>query len=450
MTPKTEEQEPEAPARGVGGSDLKGPGVPISQNWKSGSLGDFIELKRGYDLPSSVRRAGSVPIVSSSGVSGSHAEAKVSGPGVVTGRYGTIGQVFFIEEDFWPLNTTLYVRDFKGNDPQFVSYFLRTFDFNSFSDKAAVPGVNRNHLHMAQVQFPDLSEQRRIASILSAFDDKIELNRRMNETLEAMARAIFKSWFVDFDPVRAKAEGRQPKGIPAHIADLFPNQLQDSPLGPIPKGWETRPFDQSVEIIGGGTPKTSVEEYWNGDMPWFSVVDAPRPEDVWVIATEKHITRRGLEESSTRILLPGTTIISARGTVGRVALCAVQMAMNQSCYGLKGTNGIGSFATYFITRTLADQLQQRAHGSVFDTITRSTLAGVQHVAGSDRVQAAFEEQVRPFMELIRSNVHEARLLGVTRDVSLPRLLLGEFLSARVAAGNQTQRALTGRTTSLED
>ena len=160
----------------------------------------------------------------------------------MTGRYGTLGKVFFIPEDFWPLNTTLYVRDFKGNDPRFIANFLSSLDFSAYSDKAAVPGLNRNHLHQAWVHVPPLPEQRAIAHILGTLDDKIELNRRMNETLEEMARALFKSWFVDFDPVRAKMDGRWRRGqslpgMPADLYDLFPDRLVDSELGEIPEGW---------------------------------------------------------------------------------------------------------------------------------------------------------------------------------------------------------------------
>ena len=178
----------------------------IASEWRETKLGHVIELKRGYDLPQHKRAFGPVPVVSSSGPTDYHLESKVQGPGVVTGRYGTLGQVFFIPNNFWPLNTTLYVCDFKGNDPRFIGYFLQKLDFSAYSDKAAVPGLNRNHLHEEVVRIPtDVNEQRAIAHILGTLDDKIELNRRMNETLETMARALFKSWFVDFDPVRAKA-----------------------------------------------------------------------------------------------------------------------------------------------------------------------------------------------------------------------------------------------------
>lgn len=143
----------------------------MTSEWQNLTLGEVVELKRGYDLPARVRVPGKIPVVSSSGISGLHAEAKVKGPGVVTGRYGTIGQVFKLDKDFWPLNTTLYVRDFKGNDPAFIYYFLQTLDYTVYSDKAAVPGVNRNHLHTAEVSLPPLEEQRAIAEILGALDE---------------------------------------------------------------------------------------------------------------------------------------------------------------------------------------------------------------------------------------------------------------------------------------
>ena len=138
--------------------------------WETIKLGEMITLQRGFDLPHRDRRPGNVPIVTSSGISGTHSDASSKGPGVVTGRYGTIGEVFFIEEDFWPHNTTLFVKDFKGNDPLFVSSLLHTIDFHSFSEKTGVPGVNRNDLHEIEIKLPPLPEQRFIAAALSDVD----------------------------------------------------------------------------------------------------------------------------------------------------------------------------------------------------------------------------------------------------------------------------------------
>jgi type I restriction enzyme S subunit len=167
-----------------------------ASHWRRLPLGDFLTLKRGYDLPASQRIPGVVPVVSSSGITGQHDTAKVSGPGVVTGRYGTLGQVFFVPNDFWPLNTSLYVRDFKGNDPRFAAYFLRTVLTRPSSDKAAVPGVNRNDLHAQPVRVTlDVDEQKRIARVLSQYDDLIENNRRRICLLERTAQTIYKAWF---------------------------------------------------------------------------------------------------------------------------------------------------------------------------------------------------------------------------------------------------------------
>src|SRR6056297_2515819 len=129
--------------------------------WIETELGEVVELKRGYDLPQKHRKPGNIPVVSSSGITGFHSQAKVKKPGVVTGRYGTIGKVFFINQDFWPLNTTLYVKDFKKNYPRFISYFLTKINYLMYSDKVAVPGVNRNHLHKTLIKFPpDITEQK--------------------------------------------------------------------------------------------------------------------------------------------------------------------------------------------------------------------------------------------------------------------------------------------------
>jgi type I restriction enzyme S subunit len=307
------------------------------------------------------------------------------------------------------------------------------------SGRQRVPTEALGHL---EVSIPPLAEQRAIACILGALDDKIELNRKMNVTLEGIARAIFKSWFVDFDPVRAKAEGRDP-GLPSELADLFPSSFVDSELGPIPEGWRVRPLTSTVEIIGGGTPKTAVADFWNGEIPWFSVVDAPLTSDVWVVDTEKKITREGLEHSSTRILSVGTTIISARGTVGRVALVGVPMAMNQSCYGLRGGSNSPGFFTYFLTRQMVASLRQQAHGSVFDTITRDTLTRALIVLPNDELIQIFETLAGHYLNRIRMALFESRTVATIRDTLLPKLISGELRVGSSGTGSAETRAVSG-------
>ncbi|MER9353612.1 restriction endonuclease subunit S [Mesorhizobium sp. M0514] len=220
--------------------------------WTDCLLGDVIELKRGYDLPEREREAGRVPILSSSGRSGHHSRSKVRGPGVVTGRYGTLGEVFFVEEDFWPLNTALYVRDFKGNDPRFISYWLTQQRLGSQNSAGAVPGVNRNHLHQLVTRIPPLDTQRRIALILSAYDHLVENNTRRISILEEMAQRIYDEWFVHF-----RIPGREQ--LP----------LIDSPLGSIPVGWEVVKLGDVTNLKWGDTSKTK-KSYVTEGFPAFS------------------------------------------------------------------------------------------------------------------------------------------------------------------------------------
>jgi len=209
--------------------------------WRECKLGEVINLKRGYDLPHRDRRPGPFPIVSSSGITEYHDTAKVHGPGVITGRYGTLGKVFYVEGDFWPLNTSLYVQDFKGNDPRFISFFLQTLNLGTKNAAGAVPGVNRNHLHMIDVCIPPLKEQRRIAEILSAYDELIENSQRRIQILETMARTLYREWFVQFN-------------FPGHEKVKITNGLPD--------GWEVKRMPECVDI----NPRTAVPR--NGEKPF--------------------------------------------------------------------------------------------------------------------------------------------------------------------------------------
>ncbi|MFQ5744952.1 MAG: restriction endonuclease subunit S [Acidobacteriota bacterium] len=443
------------------------------------------------------------------------------------------------------------VKDERAIDLRYLHYLMRSQAYRhevlASATGTTVKHTSPERINRFRFMRPPLSEQRAIAHILGTLDDKIELNRRMNETLEAMARAIFKSWFVDFLPVRAKiaakaedpllavpeaepgqwyvyalecddgsvyigqtenlrqrwqqhlsgkggrwtkghpplcivwweklpsreaaverenwlktgfgrkwlknqiaaiartqtgdpvrlpaalaaqagakADGCQPPGMDPETAALFPNSFQDSPVGKIPKGWDVGIFDETIELIGGGTPKTSVLEYWEGDIPWFSVVDAPAYSDVFVIDTEKKITTLGLEESSARLLPEGATIITARGTVGECALLGVPMAMNQSCYGVRGKHGRGDYFTYFALRAAVSELRRSTHGSVFDTITRGTFKALQATLIPVGLTQVFDERVRPFLAHILANLRESRTLSAIRDALLPKLLSGEI------------------------
>ncbi len=314
-------------------------------------------------------------------------------------------------------------------DARYLSYFFGLPEFQrhmrAIAVGATMPSLNTKILSKVNVYYPSIEKQRNIALILGALDDKIELNRRMNQTLESIAKAIFKSWFIDFDPVRAKAEDLD-TGLCGELSSLFPDSLSSSEIGDVPTGWMVDSFTSTVEIIGGGTPKTSIDEYWNGHIPWFSVVDAPCESDVFVLDTEKQISEEGLKNSSARLLRTGTTIISARGTVGKVAIVGTPMAMNQSCYALKGKYVQGDYFTYYMTRQLVWSLKQQAHGSVFDTITRSTLESIECIRPLEDIVSAFDQMVAPLLEKVKSNLTEAGILSGLRNTLLPKLISGQI------------------------
>ena len=401
-----------------------GSGANVHGEWREGTLGGVIEFKRGYDLPQRDRIPGSVPLVSSSGVTDFHAEAKVKGPGVVTGRYGTLGEVFFIPEDFWPLNTALYVRDFKGNDPRFISYFLRSLDFSAYSDKAAVPGLNRNHLHEATVRYPtDIGQQRAIAHVLGTLDDKIELNRRMNRTLEEMARAIFQDWFVDFGPTRAKMEGQEPY-FPAELWDLFPDELVDSELGEIPEGWKV----ETLSTYSSLNPESWTKKNFPDDIEYVDLANTK-----WgTIESTQLFPWKDAPSRARRVLRHGDAIV---GTV----------RPGNGSYSLVGRNGLTGSTGFAVLRPSKKQFRElvylaatdpdnierlthRADGAAYPAVRPEVVADSQVVTPveSTYLLDCFSEVISPLLEKTEKNQAETRSLVALRDELLPCLVTGEL------------------------
>jgi len=402
----------------------------MANDWKDCSLGDVIELKRGYDLPQKERLLGDVPLVSSSGFTDTHAKAMVKGPGVVTGRYGTLGQVFYVEQGFWPLNTTLYVRDFKGNDPRFISYFLRDVDFLAYSDKAAVPGLNRNHLHQARVRIPtDPTEQRAIAHILGTLDDKIELSRRVNETLESMARTLFKAWFVDFEPVRAKLEGRwQPSlslpGLPAHLYGLFPDRLVDSELEEIPEGWRFFAFgDVAQQRKGSVTPCNSPQDtFTHYSLPAYDAAQTPAIE----LGAEIKSNKTPVSDGSVLVskLNPHIPRIWQVGNAGVNAVCSTEFivwtpkspANSSFLYCLASSSEFNSAMRQLVTGT--SNSHQR--------VKPDQLSDIRVFAASGAAIGECSKLLMALIEQVLQNRQQSSTLAQLRHTLLPKLICGEL------------------------
>ncbi len=390
--------------------------------WRSARLGEVVELKRGYDLPTAKRKPGFVPIISSSGPSGLHDEAKVAGPGVVTGRYGTIGQVFYVLGDFWPLNTALYVRDFKGHSPRFIYYFLQGIDWESLNDKSGVPGVNRNHAHEALVSVPPTSVQDAIADLLGALDDKIELNRRMNETLEAMARAIFKDWFVDFGPTRAKAEGRAPYLAP-EIWDLFSDALDDEDK---PVGWTAEAVHDQALWVNGAAYKNMHFTDAAGSLPVIKIAELKAG-----VTKSTKFTNTALGDkyriSDGELLFswsgnPDTSIDTFIWTGGDAWL-------NQHIFAVRQNATKSNSFLYAMLKWLKPEFAEIARNKQttgLGHVTKQDLKRLTIHTGTPEILAAFDEVADPIYALIYSNLLENSRLTQTRDLLLPKLMSGEI------------------------
>lgn len=398
----------------------------MTSEWPQVPLGEVITLQRGFDLPSQDRKPGRVPIVSSSGITDHHSEVGVPGPGVVTGRYGTIGQVFLIKEDFWPLNTTLWVKDFHGNDRHFASYLLRTIDFMSCSDKSSVPGVNRNDLHRILVLLPPLDEQRAIAGVLGALDDKIEQNRRSALAMERMARAIFRAWFVDFEPVKAKAAGATAfPSMPKPVFDALPTRFVDSEIGPVPEGWAVKAIGDVVTVKGGGTPSTKIPEYWDGgEHCWATPKDMSRLSHPVLLNTERRITDAGVNSISSGTLPVGTVLMSSRAPVGYLAIAGVSTAINQGFIAMVCDGPLPPTYVLNWAFTSMDAIKAHASGTTFPEISKKNFRPLPVVQPIADVIAAYQLAAEPLFDLLTSCVRESCQLTRVRDYLLPQLLSG--------------------------
>ena len=260
--------------------------------WRDCRLGDVLTLKRGHDLPADSRDDGDVPVVSSSGITGYHSEAKASAPGVVTGRYGTLGEVFYLDQDYWPLNTALYVVDFKGTYPKFAAYFLRNVLRNYQSDKAAVPGVDRNVLHEIKVRAPGPKTQMKIASTLSAYDDLMENNRRRMGLLEEAARLLYQEWFV-----RLRYPGHEHRHITYGI----------------PEGWEQKPLGDYTGFL-----KRGIAPHYDDDAEGLVINQKCIRDGRLTLNLARHQSREFAPERQVQV---GDVLVNStgEGTLGRMA-----------------------------------------------------------------------------------------------------------------------------------
>ncbi|EJK2100318.1 restriction endonuclease subunit S [Vibrio cholerae] len=323
------------------------------------------------------------------------------------------------------------LRPRAGSDlvPEYVGYYLRSPLFRrsmmAFSTMSTRASLNNEMISRLDISYPSPAEQVEIARVLKTLDDKIFLNNQINQTLEQMAQAIFKSWFVDFDPVKAKMNGEQPEGMDAATASLFPEKL-DSETG-IPDDWKLSEIGDEVTVVGGGTPSKKNDDFWvDGHIHWTSPKDLSGVQDKVLLDTASKLTEAGLKKVSSGLLPIDTVLLSSRAPVGYLALAKVPTAINQGYIAMKCEKELPpEFVLQWCVHRM-DEIEQRASGSTFAEISKKNFKPISVVVPSEEVLSAYQKLVKPLYDAITSNVCQSKQLSTLRDTLLPKLLSGEI------------------------
>jgi len=322
------------------------------------------------------------------------------------------------------------LRGKAGVETGFLRYIIGSRAFTehvlAVQTGTAVPHISSRQIESFEFRIPSLHEQRAIARILGTLDDKIELNERMNEVLEGMARALYKSWFVDFDPVRAKVESRG-TALPRNFANLFPDSFALAGTREIPTGWSIRAVGELATVTGGNTPSTREESYWDGGAHcWATPKDLSALRTPVLLDTERKITDAGLAQIASGLLPPGTVLMSSRAPIGYLAIAEIPVAINQGFIAMKATVGVSPLFLLRWAEWAHDFIVSRANGSTFLEISKSNFRPISVVTPPDALMNAFDQLVRPLYARVVNNELSSKTLAELRDALLPKLLSGEL------------------------
>ena len=357
-------------------------------------LSDLVFFQRGFDITKAQQRAGDIPVVSSSGIKSYHSIAKVKGPGVVIGRKGTLGSIHFIKEDYWPHDTTLWSKNFKGNNPRFVYYFLKVLRLAHYNVGNANPTLNRNHIHGLKIIIPPLNTQLKIASILSAYDDLIENNRQRIQLLEESARLLYKEWFVNF---------------------RFPGHENTKIVDGVPEGWERKPLVEVAHLTMGQSPKS---EFYNdaGDgLPFHQGVTN---------YGERFVSHKIYSTKITRLAESGDILCSVRAPVGRLNYTLDKIILGRGLCAIFSKFENQSFLFYQLKNYFFKE-DIIGSGAIYAAVTKKDMETLELLKPPVNIVRSFEEISRPFDKQIKNLSEQNQKLAEARDFLLPRLITGE-------------------------
>jgi type I restriction enzyme S subunit len=355
-------------------------------SWKEITLGEFIRLQRGHDLTESDRQSGTIPVIGAAGLNGYHAEALAKGPGVVIGRSGaSFGKAHYCPTDYWPHNTALYVTDFLGNDPRFTYYFLKSIDFAGYNSGSAQPSLNRNYIYRMRVCVPEPEEQRAIANVLGTLDDKIELNRRMNETLEAMAQALFKSWFVD--PTK----------------------------NGLPEGWREATLGEVAENMR----RTVEPKQIDPGTPYIGLDHMPRR----CIALSEWGHAGELESNKFKFKRGEILFGKLRPYFHKVGVAPIDGVCSTDILVIRPREPeeFGFVLGHISSVELVNHTDAASTGTKMPRTNWADIARYEIALPPKDIAGSYTDRISPLIDRINGNIHESRTLAALRDALLPAL-----------------------------
>ena len=316
-------------------------------------------------------------------------------------------------------------------DPKFIASFLATNEafewLRANAVGAVMPNLNTGIISQLVVPVPPLWVQREIGITSSVIENRIQLLRNQNMTLEAIAQTLFKSWFVDFDPVRAKAEGREPDSMDAATAALFPDSFEDSPLGPIPQGWRIDEIGNVVNCIGGATPSTKELSFWEpAEHHWVTPKDLSGLAAPVLMDTNRKVSTAGLKKISSGTLPKGTLLLSSRAPIGYLAIAQIPTAINQGFIAMPPGGELPPIYLLFWTQWNMDSIKQKANGSTFMEISKFAFRPIKLCVPPEEIVTAFVSIAEPLLERIAANEAQRTQLAQLRDTLLPRLISGKL------------------------
>jgi len=382
------------------------------------TLGDFAPFNYGKGLPERSRVPGPVPVFGSNGVVGFHSKALTSGPTIIIGRKGTVGAVHLSLEPCWPIDTTFYVERERIDDARFTYYLLTTVGLEHMNADSAVPGLNRDAAHARNIQVPSLEQQREIARVLGDMDDKIGLNKRMNRVLEAMARAIFKAWFIDFEPVKAKAAGATSfRGMPQPVFDQLADKLVETELGPIPEGWPIVSVAEIADYVNGKAFTKHATGQGRMIIRIAELNSGPGGATKYSeVETEPQYTA-----------FPDDILFAWSGSLGVYRWHRDEAIINQHIFKVIPKDRPKWYVYYRLVQAMPFfQAIASTKATTMGHIKRGHLSDAVFAEPPISVIEAADEHIRPLYDLIHCNERQSFALAAIRDTLLPKLISGEL------------------------